>query len=546
MSEKVLEHVADDVELNLLNEKTLNILKRSENIYGLDKCQNVILNYAKYIVLKKNGVIKFGNYNIIINNNSEYTSGTELVEIIKDILQAEDIIKSNYRYLNRDELKKEKSKKKENLKIEEDLIIIDSNVIDSNLTYCKKEIIDFMNSFPEKIYILVDNEKYRTVGLLNANLGNYMTWTINIDKISKENKISYITNFLKENEIKLATKNTFLDKLSEEPFWIVKDEILNIVLECKSNNIQEIDDNVIKNCLKRKYYKKEGEKNAGKEPLKELEEMIGMESVKKQVEQIANYIKINKKRGKMPMLHMCFMGNPGTGKTTVARLIGRIFSDMKILSDKHNFVEIHGRDLIAKYVGWTAKNVHEKIEEAKGGVLFIDEAYSIIPREGRGFESEAIATLIKEMEDKRDEVCIILAGYSNEMEELLKSNPGFESRIQFKIDFEDYNEEELYEIFKSIAKNEDYKISTSLKEMLIEYFKKEKLKENFSNARCVRNLFEKVKFEQADRVSKNGEENINLIKKVDVERVISKVSDEVKDIKIGFRAFTHFQKSNLY
>ena len=125
------------------------------------------------------------------------------------------------------------------------------------------------------------------------------------------------------------------------------------------------------------------------------------------------------------------------------------------------------------------------------------------------------------MEDKRDKICIIMAGYKKEMKELLDRNPGFESRIQFKIDFPDYTEEELYQIFKFMAKEEKYKVASNIKEPLLQYFTAEKKKHNFSNGRCVRNLFEKIKFEQANRVAGNENTDINLIRKCDIEKAIS-------------------------
>ena len=214
---------------------------------------------------------------------------------------------------------------------------------------------------------------------------------------------------------------------------------------------------------------------------------------------------------------------------------------MNILSSNCNFVEAQRADLIGKYVGHTAPQTKEMIEKANGGVLFIDEAYSIASyiedEGGRDFGAECIATLIKEMEDKRDSLCVILAGYTKEMNQMLKVNPGFESRIQFKIEFPDYSSDELYQIFKNIAKEEKYRLSNNLKPILISYFNKERKKENFSNARCVRSLFEKIKFEQADRVIKQNE-NINTIKKCDIENVLNKLEDnnnnEEKKNRIGF------------
>ena len=234
---------------------------------------------------------------------------------------------------------------------------------------------------------------------------------------------------------------------------------------------------------------------------------------------------------------MCLTGNPGTGKTSVARIIGKLFSEEKILPGNGEFVEIHGRDLVAQYVGWTAQNVHDIVERAIGGVLFIDEAYSLISDRKGSFEDEAIATLIKEMEDHREEICIILAGYTEEMKELIKENPGFESRIQFTIDFPDYTVEELYEIFSGLCKKEKYKLANQCKEILIENFKEAKKQECFGNGRYVRNIFEKIKFEQADRIIKTNSKNINLITKKDVEKTIQSVilSNHVKEKRaIGF------------
>ena len=237
----------------------------------------------------------------------------------------------------------------------------------------------------------------------------------------------------------------------------------------------------------------------------------------------------------MPSLHMCFTGNPGTGKTSIARIIGKIFDEENILNGNGEFVEIHGRDLIDKYVGWTAQKVHETVEKAIGGVLFIDEAYSLVSDRRGSFEDEAIATLIKEMEDHRDEICIILAGYTDEMENLLNLNPGFESRIQFTIDFQDYNEDELLEIFKRLCKKEKYKLSSNCTELLIDNFNKAKKEENFGNGRYVRNLFEKVKFEQADRIIQTQSKNINVILKKDVENAIKVNHFKEKEVrKIGF------------
>lgn len=176
------------------------------------------------------------------------------------------------------------------------------------------------------------------------------------------------------------------------------------------------------------------------------------------------------------------------------------------------------------------------IEQALGGVLFVDEAYSLLSADS--YSKECIATLIKAMEDYRDKLCVILAGYSQDMEELLKSNAGFESRIAFKIDFDDYTAEELYQIFVNMLKQEEFKLEENCKQLILEYFNNEIrfCKENFSNGRCARNLFEKIKMEQATRIMKQKAKDLDLITADDVTAVVEKIKTKATKNKIGFTA----------
>ncbi len=517
------------------------ILSEIDNICGAKECKEVIESYAMYLTLKKNRKIDIGTYNVIIKNPIESETSQQIIDVIWKLLKINNIVSTKYRYLSEEEVRneqkkeddksnnKDKSQKQKNKKIEEDMLIIDSKKLGGRLYGTETKIVDMMRKYKDKVFILVDAERFG--GWNIEDFDNFIVWKLNIHEFSKKDKEKYIKNFLEKNSIKIDNKCMLLNTLSNKEYNKVKEEILNIVIRSKAHEIDKINNENIKEIYCGKLnLKKESNKTA----IQELDSLIGIQAVKRQVEQIINYIKVNKDRGKMPMLHMCFLGNPGTGKTTVARIFGKMFAEQNILSDQNKFVEVHGRDLIAKYVGWTAALTKQKINEAEGGVLFIDEAYSLTPTYKNGFEKEAIATLIKEMEDKRDNLCVILAGYTEEMYELLKSNPGFESRIQFKVQFPDYTEEELYEIFKLMAKEDNYKLSGKIKNILIQYFEYDKRKENFANAREVRNLFEKVKFQQADRVIKNGE-NDRLIKKCDIENAIKKMEPiEIKKSKIGF------------
>ncbi len=169
-----------------------------------------------------------------------------------------------------------------------------------------------------------------------------------------------------------------------------------------------------------------------------------------------------------------------------------------------------------------------------GGVLFIDEAYSLLSDDN--YSRECISTLIKEIEDNRDNLCVILAGYSQEMEELLKSNSGFESRIAFKIDFSDYTEAELYQIFTNMLKQEGFKLSRNCKQIVLDYFNNEinNNKYNFSNGRLVRNLTEKIKMEQANRIIKEKSNNLDLIIADDITAVVEKIKTKPCKTTIGF------------
>ena len=189
---------------------------------------------------------------------------------------------------------------------------------------------------------------------------------------------------------------------------------------------------------------------------------------------------------------------------------------------------------MAGYIGQTAIKTQKVIDQAMGGVLFIDEAYSLLSTDG--YSKECISTLIKAMEDNRDNLCVILAGYPQEMEELLKSNSGFDSRIAFKINFPDYVDTELYQIFINMLKQEGFKLSRNCKTIVEDYFKNEinNSKDNFSNGRLVRNLTEKIKMEQANRIIKEKSNNIDLIIADDITAVVEKIKTKPSNNRIGF------------
>ena len=244
---------------------------------------------------------------------------------------------------------------------------------------------------------------------------------------------------------------------------------------------------------------------------KELSEYIGLTTVKKEVESLINLVTVQKLRREndLPVedlsLHMVFSGNPGTGKTMIARLMARIYRSLGILS-KGQLVEVDRSGLVAGYVGQTAIKTSEVIQKALGGVLFIDEAYALTNRGGNDYGQEAVDTLLKAMEDNREDLIVIVAGYTELMEEFVHSNPGLESRFNRFLDFPDYTVQEMMGIFDMRCQKSGYKLAedarTLLQSLLALYSLDVK---GFGNARGVRNLFERAVSAQADRLAKQTE-----------------------------------------
>ena len=257
-----------------------------------------------------------------------------------------------------------------------------------------------------------------------------------------------------------------------------------------------------------------------------LDEMIGLESVKQSIRTFSNFIKINHKREELGMkvpnisYHCVFSGNPGTGKTTVARILAGIYRDLGVLKKGH-LVETDRSGLVAEYVGQTAVKTNKIIDEALDGVLFIDEAYSLAQGGDSDYGKEAIATLLKRMEDDRNRLVVILAGYTNEIEEFINSNPGLRSRFNRYIHFPDYSADELYQIFLLNANKNEYQLTDEVKSFLLRKFEQvvaDKPKD-FGNARYVRNLFEKAVEAQANRLASLPEINREILTEIQIDDI---------------------------
>lgn len=272
------------------------------------------------------------------------------------------------------------------------------------------------------------------------------------------------------------------------------------------------------------------EPQALSEIMNELDRLVGLESIKKEIEKLAALLKTEKKRKEILGeemtfdYHFVFMGNPGTGKTTVARLLGKVFKSLGLLSSGHT-IEVQRADLVANYIGQTSEKTDQVIDTAMGGILFIDEAYSLVVKDSpKDYGSQAIQTLLKRMEDDKGKFVLITAGYPNEMKEFLESNPGLDSRFRKKIIFEDFNKDELYDIFILMVDDKKLKLSNDAEIAAKQKFETiciNKTK-NFGNGRTVRNIFLETLENQSFRVSKYlddpnfDDEKLFLIKESDI------------------------------
>lgn len=243
--------------------------------------------------------------------------------------------------------------------------------------------------------------------------------------------------------------------------------------------------------------------------LQELNGLIGLSEVKKLVSEVSAYVQIQRRREKASLhteqlvLHMIFKGNPGTGKTTIARIMGKLLYSMEVLSQGH-LIEVERADLVGEYIGHTAHKTREQIKKAMGGILFIDEAYSLARGGTKDFGKESIDVLVKAMEDYKQDFVLILAGYKREMEWFLHSNPGLYSRFPIYITFPDYTVEELLQIGALMLKQRQYRLLPEARTVLRKILEEKNSlgSENEGNARLVRNLIEKAIRRQAVRLVK--------------------------------------------
>ena len=415
------------------------------------------------------------------------------------------------------------------------------NNSDHGITDYGKEAIDTlvkaMEDYRGKFCVILAGYKNEMLQMLSTNPGfkSRIQFTLDFPNYSRDElrEITEMMLKMRHYTIGNAALNRILDITDikrKEPNFANAREIRNIldqVIMCQNLRCAGSDDkelgivDVNKFIQDAKINLPTSGEGADKKVLtgeEELDQLIGLASVKRMIKKIKAYAKKNKGAADFN-LHMCFYGNPGTGKTEVARILSRILYDAGVL-DEAKLVETDGLGLLGKFVGETGPKTEAKINDAMNGVLFIDEAYSLagsnsVSGGATNYGDEAIAVLLKGMEDHRGQFCVILAGYKDEMKAMLSANPGFESRIQFTLEFPDYSREELGEIAKAFLAKKKYEIEDTALERLLditEYFRK---KPNFANARTVRNILDQVLMNQNLRTEDISDDNTIIIDDVE-------------------------------
>jgi SpoVK/Ycf46/Vps4 family AAA+-type ATPase len=259
------------------------------------------------------------------------------------------------------------------------------------------------------------------------------------------------------------------------------------------------------------------EQRSMEELIAELDKLIGLEAVKAEVRELADFAHIQNLRRDVGLptqdvsYHLVFTGNPGTGKTTVARLFSEILGTLAVVSRGH-LIEVERSQLVGHYVGQTAPKVRERVDEALGGVLFIDEAYSLTGRGEQDFGREAVDTLVKLMEDHRHDLVVVVAGYPVPMAEFLGSNPGIASRFRRTLQFDDFSDEELIQIFEMICEGGGYVLTADARQRLLDRLAVAERGPGFGNARLIRNWYEDALAKQATRLVNSGQTGIEELK----------------------------------
>lgn len=482
------------------DEFMLKAFEKLEKLYITEQSKNTLKKIIEYMRKYSEGIEKqYIPFNICIYSNNKETMYS-IVDIISDTVTFFSYIKrgttietSFYNIEKPEQIEEIYSKKNSVvvLKDFEGILAKEKEFKDRFLHNMKEKLEENQEDFltilisktPETIEQAMQSdmlEKYFEFKIESTNIDVQDVYQEVLSKLKESSKIT------DEASIKLLDYIAATYPKTNLSFPEYRDKLCNKILFSKDQEITEND-----------LPKYEQEKSMN-EIFADLNNLVGLENIKQVLKDLVDLIELkNKTKDDLKIkdinLHMVFLGNPGTGKTTVARIIAEMLYNLKYIK-QNKLIEVSSKDLVAEYVGQTAPKTMAVIERALGGVLFVDEAYSLASEEGSGnsFNKEAIATLIQAMENYRDNLVVIFAGYTKEMQAFLNANSGIVSRIGYTLDFKDYTSEELLKIFEGMVKKAGFSITKEACDEVVKVIDKYRNTKNFGNARFARNLYEKT------------------------------------------------------
>ena len=507
------------------DEFMLKSFEKLEKLYITEQSKNTLKKIIEYMRKYSEGIEKqYIPFNICIYSNNKETMYS-IVDIISDTVTFFSYIKrgttietSFYNIEKPEQIEEIYSKKNSVvvLKDFEGLLAKEKEFKDRFLHNMKEKLEENQKDFltilisktPETIEQAMQSdmlEKYFEFKIESTNIDVQDVYQEVLSKLKESSKIT------DEASIKLLDYIAATYPKTNLSFPEYRDKLCNKILFSKDQEITEND-----------LPKYEQEKSMD-EIFADLNNLVGLENIKQVLKDLVDLIELkNKTKDDLKIkdinLHMVFLGNPGTGKTTVARIIAEMLYNLKYIK-QNKLIEVSSKDLVAEYVGQTAPKTMAVIERALGGVLFVDEAYSLAFEEGSGnsFNKEAIATLIQAMENYRDNLVVIFAGYTKEMQAFLNANSGIVSRIGYTLDFKDYTSEELLKIFEGMVKKAGFSITKEACDEVIKVIDKYRNTKNFGNARFARNLYEKTIIKHASNTrGKKAKKDLKTIVKEDI------------------------------
>lgn len=523
--DEVKEELTEEKIKETKDEFMLKAFEKLEKLYITEQSKNTLKKIVEYMRKYSEGIEKqYIPFNICIYSNNKETMYS-IVDIISDTVTFFSYIKrgttietSFYNIEKPEQIEEIYSKKNSVvvLKDFEGLLAKEKEFKDRFLHNMKEKLEENQKDFltilisktPETIEQAMQSdmlEKYFEFKIESTNIDVQDVYQEVLSKLKESSKIT------DEASIKLLDYIAATYPKTNLSFPEYRDKLCNKILFSKDQEITEND-----------LPKYEQEKSMD-EIFADLNNLVGLENIKQVLKDLVDLIELkNKTKDDLKIkdinLHMVFLGNPGTGKTTVARIIAEMLYNLKYIK-QNKLIEVSSKDLVAEYVGQTAPKTMAVIERALGGVLFVDEAYSLASEEesGNSFNKEAIATLIQAMENYRDNLVVIFAGYTKEMQAFLNANSGIVSRIGYTLDFKDYTSEELLKIFEGMVKKAGFSITKEACDEVVKVIDKYRNTKNFGNARFARNLYEKTIIKHASNTrGKKAKKDLKTIVKEDI------------------------------